>query len=65
VVQIVCSYCQSFVLTKCGDLYGFGYNDDGCIGCGNNTNQWKPIKIYRFNNEKIVSIAYGGGHSLV
>jgi RCC1 and BTB domain-containing protein len=65
VVQIVCGYCQSFVLTKCGDLYGFGYNGEGRIGCGNNTNQLKPIKIYGFNNEKIVSIACGVGHSLV
>jgi RCC1 and BTB domain-containing protein len=65
VVKIVCAYYQSFVLTKSGDLYGFGYNDYGQIGCGNNTNQSKPIKINRFNNEKIVSIACGAAHSLV
>jgi RCC1 and BTB domain-containing protein len=65
VVEIVCARSQSFVLTKSGDLYGFGCNDDGCIGCGNTTNQLTPIKIYGFNNEKIVSFACGGGHSLV
>jgi RCC1 and BTB domain-containing protein len=65
VVQIACGYYQSFVLTKSGDLYGFGNNSEGRIGCGNNTNQLKPIKIYGFNNEKIVSITCGAGHSLV
>jgi RCC1 and BTB domain-containing protein len=50
VVQIVCGSCHSFVLTKSGDLYGFGYNGEGRIGCGNTTNQLKPIKIYGFNN---------------
>jgi RCC1 and BTB domain-containing protein len=65
VVQIACANCHSFVLTKSGDLFGFGYNGEGRIGCGNNTNQLKPIKTYGFNNEKIVSIACGTGHSLV
>ncbi len=65
VVQISCGFWHSSVLTKCGDLFGFGRNDFGYIGCGNNTNQLKPIKIYGFNNEKIVSIACGAGHSLV
>jgi alpha-tubulin suppressor-like RCC1 family protein len=63
--QIVCAYRQSFVLTKSSDLYGFGFNYSGQIGCGNNRNQLKPIKIYGFNNEKIVSISCGGAHSLV
>jgi RCC1 and BTB domain-containing protein len=65
VVQIVCGYFQSFVLTKSGDLKGFGYNRFGVIGCGNNINQLIPIKIYGFNDEKIVSIACGAAHSLV
>jgi RCC1 and BTB domain-containing protein len=65
VIQIVCGYYHSFVLTKSGDLYGFGNNVAGQIGCGNNTHQSKPIKINGFHNEKIVSIACGNGHSLV
>jgi RCC1 and BTB domain-containing protein len=65
VVQIVCGYYHSLVLTKSGDLYGFGNNSYGEIGCGNNTNQLTPIKIIGFNSEKIVSIACGDNHSIV
>ncbi len=65
VVQIVCGRGHSLVLTKSGELYGFGYNKGGQIGCGNTRNQFTPININGFNNEKIVSIACGGGHSLV
>jgi alpha-tubulin suppressor-like RCC1 family protein len=65
VVQIVCSSVHSLVLTKSSNLYGFGYNEDGRVGCANNTNQLIPIKIIRFSSEKIVSIACGCYHSLV
>jgi alpha-tubulin suppressor-like RCC1 family protein len=61
-VQITCGLDHSFALTKFSQLYGFGFNSEGRIGCGNNTNQLKPIKIYGFNNEKLVSIACGAGH---
>jgi RCC1 and BTB domain-containing protein len=56
---------RSLVLTKSGELYGFGYNNDRQIGCGNTRDQFTPIKINGFNNENIVSIACGGCHSLV
>jgi alpha-tubulin suppressor-like RCC1 family protein len=65
ITQIMCGYNHSFVITKCGELYGFGYNYEGEIGCGYDKNQLTPIKINGFNNEKIVSIACGGYHSLV
>jgi alpha-tubulin suppressor-like RCC1 family protein len=37
----------------------------GSIGCGNYSSQSIPIKINGFENEKIISIACGGYHSLV
>jgi alpha-tubulin suppressor-like RCC1 family protein len=61
VVQISCGCNHSLLLTKSGDLYGFGHNKYGQIGCGNNN--WlrdceeEPIKINSFNGEKIISIA--------
>ncbi len=64
IVKISCGGHHSLVLTKSGGLYGFGYNANGEIGCGNNTNQLKPIKINGFNNEYIISIACGANHSL-
>jgi RCC1 and BTB domain-containing protein len=65
VIQIVCGGYHSLVLTKSGDLYGFGRNINRDIGCRNNTNQMTPIKIIGFNNERIVSIACGKWHLLV
>jgi RCC1 and BTB domain-containing protein len=65
IIKISCGYKHSLVLTNCGDLYGFGHNFYGQIGCGNTTDQLKPIKIHGFNYENIVSIACGVWHSLV
>jgi RCC1 and BTB domain-containing protein len=64
IAQIKCGYWHTFVLSECGDLYGFGYNTDGEIGCGNTAHQLTPIKINGFDGKKIASIACGGGHSL-
>ncbi len=64
IVKISCGYNHSLVLTKNGRVYGFGLNSEGQIGCGNNENQLNPIMIIGFNNEKVVSIACGGCHSL-
>jgi alpha-tubulin suppressor-like RCC1 family protein len=65
VVQIACGSYHSLVVTKTGDLYGFGNNDEGEIGCGSHTNQLIPKIIIGFNDEKIVSITCGCYHSLV
>jgi RCC1 and BTB domain-containing protein len=64
IIDIKCGSNHSFVLTKSGDLYGFGFNSVGHIGCGNTITQTTPIKIEGFNNEKIVSISCGAGHSI-
>jgi RCC1 and BTB domain-containing protein len=63
-IQIVCGSNHSLVLTKSGELYGFGFNYYGQIGCGNTRNQLTPIRINGFNGEKIASIACGRFHSL-
>jgi alpha-tubulin suppressor-like RCC1 family protein len=64
VIQIACGFDHSFVLTNSGELYGFGYNGDGRIDCENTENQLNPIKIKKFNNEKIVRILCGRTHSI-
>jgi alpha-tubulin suppressor-like RCC1 family protein len=63
VSQICCGNWHSLVLTTSKDLYGFGYNGYGEIGCGNNENQLIPVKI-GFNNEKIKSMSCGNLFSL-
>ncbi len=64
IIKISCGACHSLVLTKSGELYGFGCNYDGRVGFGNNEHELKPIKIIGFNNKKIVSMACGSFHSL-
>ena len=55
---------HTIVLNNKNELFGFGCNVDGQIGCGNNSDQLIPIKIMGFNNEKIVGISCGGAHTL-
>jgi alpha-tubulin suppressor-like RCC1 family protein len=62
-IQIICGGYDSLVLTKSGDLNGFGRNINRDIVRENNTNQMTPIKI--IINEKIVSISCGKWHLLV
>jgi alpha-tubulin suppressor-like RCC1 family protein len=64
IIKISCGSRHSFVITESGELYGFGDNTYGQIGCGNTQKQLTPIKINGFNNEKIISIACGGRHSI-
>ncbi len=52
------------MLTNCGEVYAWGLNIFGQIGNGCNDRQLKPIKVKGFNNEKVVMISCGGGHSM-
>jgi alpha-tubulin suppressor-like RCC1 family protein len=64
VVDISCGEVHSLVLTNCGEVYAWGGNYCGQIGNGCNYDQLKPIKVNGFNNEKVVMISCGFGHSM-
>jgi alpha-tubulin suppressor-like RCC1 family protein len=64
VVDISCGCFHSLVLTNCGEVYAWGSNYWGQIGNGCNDDQLIPIKVKGFNNEKVIMISCGGGHSM-
>jgi RCC1 and BTB domain-containing protein len=63
VIDISCGVYHSLVLTNCGEVYAWGYNYWGRIGNGCNDHQLIPIKVRGFNNERVVMISCGSGHS--
>jgi RCC1 and BTB domain-containing protein len=64
VVDIICGYRHSLVLTNCDQVYAWGWNDWGQIGNGCNNDQSIPIKVKGFNNERVVMISCGYFHSM-
>jgi alpha-tubulin suppressor-like RCC1 family protein len=64
VIDIGCGVYHSLVLTNCGEVYAWGANGWGQIGNGCNDDQLKPIKVKGFNNERVVMISCGFGHSM-
>jgi RCC1 and BTB domain-containing protein len=64
VIEISCGVEHSLVLTNCGEVYAWGYNESGQIGNGCNDHQLIPIKVKCFNNERVVMISCGYWHSM-
>jgi alpha-tubulin suppressor-like RCC1 family protein len=64
VIDISCGVLHSLVLTNCGEVYAWGWNIQGQIGNGCNSNQYLPIKVKGFNNERVVMISCGWHHSM-
>jgi alpha-tubulin suppressor-like RCC1 family protein len=67
IVDISCGSDHTIVLTNCGEVYAWGWNDWGQVG---NVKidyfeyQAKPIKVNGFNEEKVVMISCGCSHSM-
>jgi hypothetical protein len=47
---------HSLVLTNCGEVYAWGWNQFGEVGDGSNDNRLMPIKLNGFNDSKVISI---------
>jgi tRNA A-37 threonylcarbamoyl transferase component Bud32 len=64
VVDISCGAHHSLVLTNCGEVYAWGWNNCGQIGNGCNDDQLIPIKVKGFNSERVVMISCAWNHSM-
>jgi alpha-tubulin suppressor-like RCC1 family protein len=64
VIESSCGAYFTLVLTQSGDVYSFGYNCFGQLGCNNTYDQKIPIKVTGFESEKVISISCGYEHSL-
>lgn len=56
---------HSMVLTQPGELYTFGFGDQGQLGHRDTDNQKKPKLVADFEGVRIQSISAGGYHSMV
>ena len=65
IVEISCGSNHSLGLTSSGEVYAWGDNDHGQIGCGS-TNKFhsKAVKLSFFNNNRVKSICCGSNHSV-
>ncbi|CAJ0922686.1 unnamed protein product, partial [Mesorhabditis belari] len=64
--EVACGHNFTLALTEAGDVYAWGYNENGQIGCGNVSNQCTPVIVETLTSAKVVisQIACGYAHSL-
>jgi RCC1 and BTB domain-containing protein len=64
ILDIQCGYSYSIVFGNSGKYFGFGFNTDGRLGCGDNNEHLLPIELVFLMKEKILSLSCGRCHSL-
>ncbi|XP_057708198.1 RCC1 and BTB domain-containing protein 1 [Corythoichthys intestinalis] len=64
VVTIVCGQTSSMAVVDNGEVYGWGYNGNGQLGVGNNSNQLTPNRLTGLQGLCVQQIVCGYAHSL-
>ncbi|KXJ15070.1 RCC1 and BTB domain-containing protein 1 [Exaiptasia diaphana] len=64
IVSVACGQTSSMALSDAGELYAWGYNGNGQLGVGNNTNQPCPCRVIGLVGVVITQIMCGYAHSL-
>jgi alpha-tubulin suppressor-like RCC1 family protein len=64
ITVIKCGAYHSLALTQSGELYAWGSNAIGQIGCGDNYIKLMPTKLKALNDIKIKMISCGFHHSM-
>ncbi|NXX17546.1 RCBT1 protein, partial [Podargus strigoides] len=64
VVGIACGPSSSMAIVDNGEVYGWGYNGNGQLGLGNNSNQLIPCRVAALHCVCILQIACGYAHTL-
>ncbi|XP_031564705.1 RCC1 and BTB domain-containing protein 1-like [Actinia tenebrosa] len=64
IVSVVCGQTSSLALSDTGEIFAWGYNGNGQLGVGNNTNQPCPYKVTGLGGIFMVKIACGYAHAL-
>jgi hypothetical protein len=64
ITVIKCGAYHSLALTQSGEVYAWGDNYWGQIGCGDNFDKSMPTKVKAFNEIKIKMISCGYEHSM-
>ncbi|KAM8857587.1 RCC1 and BTB domain-containing protein 1 isoform 1-T1 [Synchiropus picturatus] len=65
VAAVACGSHHSMALTDTGEVFAWGYNNCGQVGCGSTANQPSPRRVaFRLQNKAAVSIVCGQTSSL-
>ena len=62
IVALAAGYGHTAAITDSGELWTWGYNDDGELGIGDTTDRHAPVKV-SVNGQKIVAVAAGAYHT--
>ena len=62
IVAVAAGGTHSAAITDSGELWTWGYNDDGELGIGDTTDRHAPVKV-SVNGQKIVAVAAGFWHT--
>ena len=63
VVQVACGWQHTIALTNDGQVFSWGYGEDGQLGHGNTDDLFKPKLISKLKSRRITQIACGHSHS--
>ena len=62
--KVTCGQTSSMLILDSGEVFGWGYNGNGQLGLGSNSNQLSPCRIALLNGLVIVKIVCGYAHTL-
>ncbi|CAE7748397.1 UVR8 [Symbiodinium microadriaticum] len=62
IVALAAGEQHTAAITDSGELWTWGYNDDGELGIGDTTDRHAPVKV-SVNGQKIVAVAAGDDHT--
>lgn len=65
IIDVCAGGKHSLVLTGGGNVYSFGFGDQGQLGLRSADNQKKPTLVTDFDGVRITAISAGGYHSVV
>jgi alpha-tubulin suppressor-like RCC1 family protein len=65
VVKVACGNLHNLAVTDNGDVYTWGWGQNGALGHGNRRFQLFPVTVNRLKGEFITDIAGGGKASYV
>ena len=63
-VSVAAGAWHSLTLTADGSVWSWGDGGQGCLGHGDQQEQWLPKKVEAFAGQHVVAVWAGGGHSL-
>ncbi|KAJ4457306.1 putative chromosome condensation regulator RCC1 [Paratrimastix pyriformis] len=62
--SVSCTNAHTAVVTAQGQLYTFGYGNDGRLGHGDEATHWAPTPVLALRDERVIQVACGAEHTV-